>query len=68
MQRRNYYSNDPRWIRAKYPGRCFCGAQIKPGDQALYYPIGRKIACQSCGYTTEAELADDDANRVLKIR
>ncbi len=65
--RRNYYSKDPRWIRAKYPGRCRCGRTVKPGDRAFYYPISRKLVCRDCGRTAEMEITEDDLNAVLKV-
>ena len=60
MYRRNYYKNDPRWITARYPGRCHCGKEIKPGDRAMYYPRDQAIACDECGGVTDAQLADED--------
>jgi hypothetical protein len=60
MQRHNYYKNDPRWIRARYRGRCHCGKEIKPGDDAMYYPLGKKTARADCGNVTERELIDED--------
>ena len=67
MRRRNYYSRDPRWIQARYPGRCHCGREIKPGDRAFYYPIGKKIACLDCGRIGEMEITEDDLNAALKV-
>jgi hypothetical protein len=60
MQRRNYYKDDPRWITAKYPGRCHCGKGIQPGERAMYYPRNKKVACDECGRITEAQLIDED--------
>ena len=68
MRRRNYYSNSPRWIRAKYHGRCYCGKEIVPGDRVMYYPIGKKVACQHCGRETEFRITDDDLNAIIKAR
>jgi hypothetical protein len=65
MQRRNYYKNDPRWITARYPGRCYGGTEIKPGDDAMYYPLTKDIACADCGRVTEIELIDDDNNSFI---
>jgi len=40
----------PRWIAARYAGRCIeCEAEVRHGDQALYYPRGSKLLCESCG-------------------
>lgn len=68
MYRRHYYENDPRWIQTKYHGRCGCGREVQPGDQAMYYPLTKTIACGDCGRETEAELVDDDMNEVMKVR
>lgn len=68
MQRRNYYKNDPYWIKARYRARCHCGKEIKPGDEAMYYPIGRQVACADCGRVTEMELIEDDNYSMLKTR
>ena len=38
------YSGDPRWIAARYAGRCDgCGAAIASGEWAFYFPRGRKL-------------------------
>ena len=37
------YSNDPRWIMAKYPGVDKHGTVFLKGDRVLYYPKGRHI-------------------------
>lgn len=68
MYRRNYYRFDPRWIQARYPGRCHCGREIRPGDRAFYYPKGKELQCEDCGRIGEAELIDDDMNQILHIR
>ena len=44
-----YYSKDPRWLVARYPGRCKCGAEVKRGDRVFYWPIGKHVECSSCG-------------------
>jgi hypothetical protein len=68
MIRRNYYRHDPRWIRAKYPGRCHCGRQILPGDRSLYFPIGKKLSCRACGRVDEMRISDADLNAIIKVR
>ena len=68
MTRRNYHSRDPRWIRAKYPGRCHCGREIKPGDRALYFPVSKKLSCLKCGHVDAMRISDDDLNAILKVR
>lgn len=60
MQRRNYYKDDPRWIKARYHGRCHCGKEIKRGDEVMYYPRTRSVACAECGIVTEYALIDED--------
>ena len=65
MSYRRYYSRDPRWITAKYPGQCSCGRAIHKGDRVMYYPIGRHICCEACGRVTESELEDDDLNQII---
>ena len=66
--RRKRHKNEPRWIRARYPGRCSCGKEVKLGDNAYYYPYGKTLKCRNCGRMAELEITDDDINRVLKIR
>jgi hypothetical protein len=68
VQRRNYYKDDPRWIIAKYAGKCFCGKEIKPGDTAMYYPRGKTVACEDCGCATEVQLIDEDNNESMMVR
>ena len=68
MIRRDYRSRGPCWIRAKYPGRCHCGRGIKPGDRALYFPIGKKLSCRDCGHVDAVRISDDDLNAILKVR
>ena len=45
------YNRDPRWIRARYNGKCSeCGAVIPKGAEAYYYPATRSILCENpCG-------------------
>ena len=68
MTRRNDYSQGPRWIRAKYAGRCHCGRGIKPGDRALYFPIGKKLSCLNCGQVDAMRISEDDLNAALRGR
>ncbi len=50
MRRYNNYSNDPRWIKAKFNSACnTCQKSIKKGEELLYYPIGKKVFCDTCG-------------------
>ena len=49
------YSKDPKWLTARYPGRCAgCGESIRRGSEIFYYPIGRKVFSGKCA---------DDASR-----
>lgn len=48
------YSNDPRWITAKFDSVCTrkdCGEIIKKGERCFYYPSARSCYCQKddCG-------------------
>jgi hypothetical protein len=56
MTRRN---STPYLITAKYAAICHCERDIKPGDEALYYPIGRKVECRKCATRTLEALADE---------
>lgn len=63
------YSGDPRWIKARFTSRCSrkcCHREIKKGDDAFYYPNGKKILCDAdeCGGQASrdfAAAAADDA-------
>ena len=61
------YSNDPRWITVKFPCHCAkCGAPVKAGQSAFYYPIGKSVYGSACGCADqrardfEAARADED--------
>lgn len=44
------FSNDPHWLTVKYAGKCAkCGAPIKAGESAFYYPIGKSVYGTKCG-------------------
>ena len=51
MAYRSYrYRGDPHWIKVRYRGKCSeCGAEIKPENQAFYFPNGKSLLCQPCG-------------------
>lgn len=60
------YANDPRWITAKFRGKCHaatCQAVILKGDRIFYYPSSKSARCQACGdaesATFEAAKADE---------
>lgn len=42
------FPQDPRWIVAKYPGKCFCGSAIAKGERCFYYPNTRTLKCVKC--------------------
>jgi len=59
-----YVKGDPYWLTARYPGACKgCGAAIRKGDRAFYWPKGKRIECTVCGDHSErrflAETADE---------
>lgn len=66
------YPGDPRWITARYPGKCGkagCGAPIKKGDRAFSYPSTRTLYGSACGHADqgardfEAARQDEDGLR-----
>lgn len=61
------YRDDPRWITTRHSGTCHrCGAFIRKGDDAFYYPKHRRLYCKEggCGGAAsrdfEAGAADED--------
>jgi hypothetical protein len=59
---------DPRWIVARFPGRCpNCQRTIARGDSAFYFPCGRRLFCdgEACGKAAarrfECEAQDEAA-------
>lgn len=49
-RRRSYYSQDPKWITAKFNSKCHqCGGEIKRGSNIFYYPKGKHAYCETCG-------------------
>ena len=57
---RRIYSSKPFLIKAKYASKCACGAEIKPGDEVLYFPATRKVNCRDCATSTLEMLADEE--------
>ncbi len=50
------YSNDPRWIFAKFPGKCTkCQEPFLKGVSVFYYPLHKEIFYGKC-----AEAASND--------
>ncbi len=44
------YARDPKWLTAKFKSNCKgCGATVKRGDRAFYYPSTRSIYGEACG-------------------
>jgi hypothetical protein len=68
MYRRNYYQDDPRWIDIRYAAKCPCGQEIRRGDRGFYYPKGKTLVCENCGFVGESQLRDDDSNAMLKVQ
>jgi len=56
---RNRYEK-PRWIVAKYAGKCSCGGPLNKGDRVQWHPSIRRILCYRCGGQYERDLAADD--------
>jgi hypothetical protein len=51
------YKGDPRWLTARYPGKCGgkdCQQPINPGDQVFYYPQGKIVLAKPCGHADTA--------------
>lgn len=50
------YKNDPRWITAKYAGKCIrCSNTTPKGAKLFYYPIGKSVYCAACGEVESAK-------------
>ena len=49
------YSRDPFWLVARFGSKCAdCGQVIRKGDDAFYYPIGKRILGKPCGHADTA--------------
>lgn len=64
------YRNDPYRITARRNDTCSnCNGPVKEGEQAFWYPKGRKLLCSGCGEPAAAEFnqaaGDEDNNRCL---
>jgi hypothetical protein len=59
---RRYATATPYLLKAKWPAQCACGVQIKAGDEAMWYPQARKLACRDCATPTLEALADERGN------
>lgn len=44
-----YRSTEPHWVTARWNGKCTCGKPIRRGEEAFYYPIGKKLCGKTCG-------------------
>jgi hypothetical protein len=57
------YSNDPRWITAKFPGTDKNGRAFAKGERVFYYPNGRVIvageAAEQAAREFEASAMDE---------
>lgn len=60
--RGRYRSSTPYLLKAKYNATCHCGQEIKPGEEAMYYPVNRTIECRKCATRTLEALADERMN------
>lgn len=52
------YSNDPRWLTVRYPGKCArCARPIHKGSRAYYYPADKTLLCDAgaCGIAAERD-------------
>ena len=44
------YSSDPYWLTARFNSECHgCKAPVRKGQQAFYYPNGKRIYGMECG-------------------
>jgi hypothetical protein len=50
----------PYLLKAKYAGKCSCGKAIAKGDEAMYYPVSKKLECRDCATRTLDALADEE--------
>ena len=60
MRTRRTRVSPPRWITARFNSNCDCGAAIRKGEPAFYYPTSRTIYGSRCG-CSEAVGNDYDA-------
>lgn len=52
------YSNDPRWITAKFTSQCsHCTKEILKGKPAYYFPASRSCHCEECGKESALKFA-----------
>ena len=58
MSRFRSYSNDPRWMTARYPGTDAKGSPFKAGDRVFYYPSSKTVYA---GENAEAAARDFEA-------
>jgi hypothetical protein len=50
------YVGDPHWIAVRWATKCDkCGKPIAKGEQAFYYPHGKKMYGKACGCGEAAE-------------
>ena len=48
------YKNDPRWIYAKF-GQCAECNQAVKGKRVFWYPLSKKVYCETCGQKHEQD-------------
>lgn len=58
------YSNDPRWIKAKFAGTDIKGNRFKAGEEVFYYPATKTIysgeAAKEAAADFDARVFDDN--------
>lgn len=53
--RKNYFTSHPRWLKARYSGRCSnCGGAFGGGETIFYYPASKRILAGKCAGTASA--------------
>ena len=65
MGYRSSYAGDPRWLTAKYAGKCAkCGEAFAAGERIFYYPKGKHTysgsCAEACSRDFEAARFDED--------
>ena len=56
--RKSSYSNDPKWIDAKFNSTCFgCKMPIAKNEQCFYYPLDKTVYCSDCGISQSDEFS-----------
>jgi hypothetical protein len=56
---------DPRWITARYPAVCRCGAAVPRGARAFYWPKGKLVRCETCGARDDARFHAEVQDEIM---